>query len=724
MNDDTSNLLDGLNAAQREAVTAPLTHVLILAGAGSGKTRVLVQRIAWLLRTEQALAPTILAVTFTNRAAGELRERITQLLKHAPSGLWAGTFHGLAHRLLRIHWREAQLPESFQILDSDDQLRTIRRLLKSSQLDEKKYLPRQVQQFINQCKERGQRAQQLASEQAESRWLLHMTELYVNYENFCQQSGLVDFTELLLRSYELLRDNAEVRDHYQNRFRHILVDEFQDTNYLQYEWLKLLAGQHNHLFIVGDDDQSIYGWRGARIENIQSFQQNYNNVVTVRLEQNYRSTGMILKAANAVISHNTRRLGKELWTDGADGDPLFIFAAYNEDDEAAFIVSKIQAADDAYQDNAILYRTSAQSRLLEEALLAAHIPYRIFGGMRFYERAEIKDVLAFLRLVVHRDDDTAFERVINIPKRGVGERTMENIRAVARQQGVSLWQALNDMIQNGAVKGRALNALLAFQHHIETLTAQRERLCLSQLIKYVVNETGFPAHYQKEGKEEAQRRLENLAELVNAAVGFEEKTQQGLDPLSELLAHAALEAGAGRGSAGEDCVQLMTLHLAKGLEFKRVFLCGLDDGLFPHQTSLDEGNLEEERRLCYVGITRAREQLYLSHCETRYRYGQRDFSLPSRFLKEIPIELTDSVRLSSPSQNVSALFLNDTFSAKQPTSRKECTDLCVGDRVLHKEYGEGVIVDQEGQGEFTCVQVAFAEQVKWLILKYAQFERL
>jgi len=649
-----SHLLDTLNKAQLEAVTAPLEHILVLAGAGSGKTRCLIHRIAWLLETEQARTHNILAVTFTNKAANEMRSRIEALHQNSTHGLWVGTFHGIAHRLLRIHWQDALLPQSFQILDSDDQLRIVKRVLKELDMDEKIFSPKQAQYFINNHKDEGRRAKDILVNEGDA-WLLQRCRLYQTYEDTCQRTGVVDFAELLLRSYELLRDNPPLLEHYQQRFQYILVDEFQDTNTIQYHWLRLLTGSTGKLFVVFDDDQSIYAWRGAKIENIQSIQQDVANSHLVRLEQNYRSTGTILEAANALIAHNDNRLGKTLWTEDAKGELIEWYQAFDEMEEAEFVVNKIRAWKgrlNTLKQVAILYRTTAQSRLFEEALLRYRLPYRIYGGLRFYERLEIKDILAYLRLLVHRDNNGAFERVVNTPKRGIGERTVDIVRGVARQQKVSLWQAANRVIETQQLKPRARNTLKGFLDLIKRLAGQVNQKPLSEQIKQIKSATDLTAHYQKGGKEEAAKRLENLAELESAAFQFEQTHKGSPNLVTAFLDHAALEAGEGQGNPSEDCVQLLTLHAAKGLEFEVVFLCGLEEGLFPHQNSLDEDMLEEERRLCYVGMTRARQQLYLSHSQSRYRYGHREPSIPSRFLSEIPVELIYRVRLSSPTRIV------------------------------------------------------------------------
>lgn len=634
-----SNLLKTLNKAQREAVTAPLGHLMILAGAGSGKTKVLTHRIAWLIETGQAKSSQILAVTFTNKAANEMRERINALLQEPTPGLWVGTFHGIAHRLLRIHWEAAKLPQNFQILDSEDQKRMLKQVIRSLEMDDKVFTPRKAAHFINARKDQALRAKDVV---ADDNYSNKMLKIYYAYENACQTSGIVDFAELLLRSYELLRDNPILLKQYQSRFEHLHVDEFQDTNTIQYQWLALLLGKSGKLFVVFDDDQSIYGWRGAKIENIQHLQNQFENTRLIRLEQNYRSTGNILSAANAVIARNQDRLGKQLWTKDQAGEPIFIFKAYNETDEAQYVANKIRAWRGRRQDIAILYRTTAQSRVFEESLLQKGIPYRIYGGLRFYERLEIKDTLAYLRLVQHPDDNGAFERVLNTPKRGIGLKTLGMIRELANQQGMSLWQAATHLIATKQLKARAATSLFAFLDLIERLSIKVTDLSLEKKIETVKIASGLIEHYKKDTKQDAQRRLENLEELTNAARQFEENNKNETDILTAFLDHAALEAGERQSGKSNDNVQLMTLHSAKGLEFQVVFLCGLEEGLFPHQNSLDELQLEEERRLCYVGITRARNHLHLCHSETRYRYGTRDVCKPSRFLKEIPQELLKS----------------------------------------------------------------------------------
>ncbi|MGD2137947.1 MAG: DNA helicase II, partial [Gammaproteobacteria bacterium] len=643
---DVSRIIEPLNTAQREAVCAGQEPLLVLAGAGSGKTRVLVHRIAWLIDVEGLSPYSILAVTFTNKAAGEMRGRIEQLIAAPAAGMWVGTFHGLAHRLLRSHWQEAGLPQGFQILDAQDQYRLIRRVLKSLDLDEAKWPPKQLQWFINGCKDEGRRPGHI--EPRNDPYLGRQLDIYRAYEQLCRRAGLVDFAELLLRAHELWLQYPALLDHYRQRFRHILVDEFQDTNAIQYAWLRLLAGNAARISVVGDDDQSIYGWRGAKVENILRFQQDFGNTRVIRLEQNYRSTGTILKAANAVIENNATRLGKQLWTDGHAGEPIRLYTAYNEQDEARYVVDCIEEHVDAGQarrDAAILYRSNAQSRVFEERLMQCGIPYRVYGGLRFFERAEIKDALAYLRLAGNRHDDASFERVVNHPPRGIGGRTLDVVRDQARRADSSLWEAAVVTVNENRVAARAVNALLGFLRLIDGIDADIGGLSLGEQVEHVMHPSGLVEHFGKDKGEKGQTRLENLQELVNAAREFETDPDGDLDPLAEFLSHAALEAGEGQADAWEDCVQLMTLHSAKGLEFPLIFLCGMEEGLFPHQRSVEEpGRLEEERRLCYVGITRARRQVVLTCAERRRVFGTETYCLPSRFIDEIPGELIDEVR--------------------------------------------------------------------------------
>ncbi len=721
---DVTHLLDGLNDAQRAAVTAPRGHMLVLAGAGSGKTRVLTHRMAWLVDAEGLSPHSLLAVTFTNKAAAEMRARLEQLISVPPRQLWVGTFHGLAHRLLRTHWQEARLPENFQILDADDQQRLIKRILRSLDLDEKRWPPRQVAWFINGQKDEGRRARHV--EPGGDHFTETLLKVYEAYETLCFQGGLVDFAELLLRSHELWLEDAALLAHYQRRFSELLVDEFQDTNAIQYAWLRVLAGSSAHITAVGDDDQSIYGWRGARVENIHRLQQDLGDVQLVRLEQNYRSTGNILTAANALIGHNGDRLGKDLWTDGEAGDPIALYAAYNELDEARFIADRIgewlsggRRADEI----AILYRSNAQSRNLEEALLRSDIPYRIYGGLRFFERMEIRNALAYLRLTLNRDSDPAFERVVNTPTRGIGEKTLEQLRQQARDRGCSLWAAARQALGDGTFSGRGASALAGFLALIDDLAEAVAQLPLHEAVQHVVELSGLYEFHGREKGERGVARRENLDELVTAARQFVPEPLLPLDeggevqhaeapPLESFLDLAALETGESQHGDG-DAVNLMTLHTAKGLEFPLVFLSGLEEGLFPHRMSLEEpGRLEEERRLCYVGITRAMENLVLSYAEARRLHGSDNYNRPSRFLRELPTEVLEEVRLGgSVARPVSA-------PSAGPTA-----ELMLGGRVRHAAFGEGTLLDVEGDGARTRVHVNFDEAgPKWLMLAYAELQ--
>ncbi|UCC55844.1 MAG: DNA helicase II [Gammaproteobacteria bacterium] len=720
---DISHIIEPLNEAQREAVCASPDPLLVLAGAGSGKTRVLVHRIAWLIDVEGLSPYSILSVTFTNKAAGEMRGRIEQLIDIPAAGMWAGTFHGLAHRLLRRHWQEAGLPQGFQILDSQDQQRLIKRVLKSMDLDEARWPPRQLQWFINSCKDEGRRPQHIDCRN--DPYLQRQVKIYEAYEELCRRSGLVDFAELLLRSHELWLQQPELLEHYRQRFHHILVDEFQDTNTIQYAWLRLLAGNQGRITVVGDDDQSIYGWRGARVENIQRFEKDFPGTRVQRLEQNYRSTGTILKAANAVITHNTERMGKQLWTADGEGEKLQLYTAYNEQDEARYVIERIQTWVEGGRrrsDVAILYRSNAQSRVFEERLIQCGMPYRVYGGLRFFERAEIKDALAYLRIAVNHEDDAAFERVVNHPPRGIGERTLEIVRETARAHRSSLWQAAIHVVEERTVPPRAMNALQGFLALVPAIAGEINLLSLGEQVEHALHPSGLLDHFAKEKGEKGQVRIENLRELVNAAREYEVDPDAEMDPLSEFLSHAALEAGEGQAAAWEDCVQLMTLHSAKGLEFPLIFLCGMEEGLFPHQRSIDEpGRLEEERRLCYVGITRARQQVVLTSAERRRLFGSETYCLPSRFLSEIPPEFIDEIRPRVRINPSSAISRPDdnVYTGVAPAALK------LGTHVRHNKFGEGVVVNYEGQGSNARVQVNFNRTgSKWLVVGYANLERI
>jgi DNA helicase-2/ATP-dependent DNA helicase PcrA len=724
--DDLSLLLNSLNDAQRQAVAATVGRQLVLAGAGSGKTRVLVHRIAWLIQVEQASPHSILSVTFTNKAAAEMRQRIEQLLGINPAGMWVGTFHGLAHRLLRAHWQEARLVQNFQILDSDDQQRLIKRVMRELNLDEQKWPARQAQWFINGQKDEGLRPQHIQA--GGDLFLTTMRDVYSAYEQACDRAGVIDFSELLLRALDLWRDHPGLLQHYQRRFRHVLVDEFQDTNAVQYAWLRLLAAGGDSLMAVGDDDQSIYGWRGAKIENIHQYTADFPDAEMIRLEQNYRSTGGILKAANALIANNSGRLGKELWTDMGEGEPLTLYAAYNEHDEARYVVETIESLikqGSARNEIAILYRSNAQSRVLEEALLRERIPYRIYGGQRFFERAEIKNAMAYLRLLEGRGNDAALERVINVPPRGIGEKTVEAVRDHARHSQLSMWEAMCQLLAAKALKGRAASALGAFIELIEGLAAKVADLPLHSMTQITIEQSGLIIYHQEEKGEKGQARVENLEELVSAARNFEASDDDAeLSPLSAFLGHASLEAGDAQADEHEDSIQLMTLHSAKGLEFPYVFLVGMEEGLFPHKMSLEEpGRLEEERRLAYVGITRAMRQLVMTYAETRRLYGSETYNKVSRFVREIPPGLVQEVRLSN---SVSRPFggAKTTSSNLFANANIPQTAFNLGQRVQHAVFGEGVILNFEGSGAQARVQVNFAEGSKWLMLGYAKLEAL
>ncbi len=718
---DVSHIFDPLNDAQREAVAAPPGPLLVLAGAGSGKTKVLTHRIAWLIRAHHISPLCILAVTFTNKASREMRGRIEELLKMPSGGMWMGTFHGLCHRLLRLHHDAAGLLEGFEILDSDDQYRLIRRVLRELELDEAYWPPRQMQWMINHHKEEARRPAHLPVGNDSQQQTLY--RVYATYEEFCHRFGLVDFAEILLRTLEMFRNNQTIRENYQQRFKHVLVDEFQDTNAIQYQWVKMLSDQHKNLFAVGDDDQSIYGWRGARVENILSFEKDFDHATVFRLEQNYRSTGNILNAANAVIANNAGRLGKELWTDEAEGPLIRLYAANNEIDEARFVVDQLQTwaeRGNRRDQSAILYRSNAQSRVFEEQLLSCGMPYRVYGGLRFFERAEIKDALAYLRLISNRNSDPAFERIVNLPTRGIGNKTLEHIRERARLKQISMWQAATEIIGEQGLPPRTLSAVSLFQDLINQLAEATGELDLTDTTDHVLKQSGLLDHYQKGRGEKAQGRVENLKELVNAARNFDpDNAEEEMDELSLFLAHAALEAGEGQAEEWEDCVQLMSLHSAKGLEFPLVFLCGMEEGLFPHQRSIEEdGRLEEERRLCYVGITRAMQQLYICYAEVRRIYGRENYTRVSRFLSEIPKQYVEEIRSASLSR---PLYRGGPGADRGIPA--EFNGLKPGKLVRHTKFGEGTVINLEGQGAHARVQVNFPDAgQKWLICAYANLE--
>jgi DNA helicase II / ATP-dependent DNA helicase PcrA len=786
-----ADLLANLNERQLEAVTLPPQHALILAGAGSGKTRVLTTRIAWLIQTGQVSPAGVLAVTFTNKAAREMMTRLAAMLPINTRGMWIGTFHGLCNRLLRAHHRDAALPASFQILDSADQLSAIKRLLKSRNVDDEKYPPRNLQHFINGAKDEGLRA---GAVQVLDDYNRRFVELYAAYDEQCQREGVVDFAELLLRSHELLQRNALLREHYRARFRHILVDEFQDTNTLQYEWLKLLAGPGVSMFAVGDDDQSIYSFRGANVGNMLSFEREFQVPNLIKLEQNYRSHGHILDSANHLIRQNSKRLGKELWTDAGVGEPVRVYEATSDSQEAQWLIEEARSLvgeGHLRSDIAVLYRSNAQSRVIEHALFSAGIPYRVYGGLRFFERAEVKHALAYLRLMENPDDDTAFLRVVNFPPRGIGARSVEQLQDAARGANASLWSSVP------RVAGAAAGKLAAFTGLLGALRAETAALALPEAVEHVIERSGLIAHYRTE--KEGQDRVDNLRELVNAAVAF--LSEQGVaqdvpsnlgvsaaaapsqgevlsedgevlpasgvtaavldadalpqaTPLAGFLAHASLESGDNQAGEGTDAVQLMTVHSAKGLEFDAVFITGLEEGLFPHENSVTElDGLDEERRLMYVAITRARKRLYLSFCQTRMLHGQTRYNVRSRFLEELPEGamkwLTPRVGRGVPGGfdrhggdwgggsgrdwGAASGRQGGRAGDAQPWSSPADARLAasfdrgitwrVGQGVAHARFGEGVIIDIEGSGSDARVKINFGrEGVKWLALSVAKLE--
>jgi DNA helicase-2/ATP-dependent DNA helicase PcrA len=748
------SLVSGLNPEQLKAVTLPRESALILAGAGSGKTRVLTTRIAHLLQTGQVSPAGILAVTFTNKAAKEMLTRLSAMMPINTRGMWIGTFHGICNRLLRAHYRDAELPQLFQILDSADQLALIKRLSKAQGMDEEKYPPRQVQHFINNCKEQGLRANAV---EASDDFTRRMVQFYADYDAQCNREGVVDFAELLLRTFELLTKHLNLLTHYQSRFKYVLVDEFQDTNKLQYKWIKLLGGSNGCVFAVGDDDQSIYRFRGADVGNMNEFVKDFAIRSVVKLEQNYRSQGNILDAANAVIAKNKARLGKNLWTAEGKGEELRVFAAATDIDEAQFVVDEVKQLHRegmALSDMALLYRSNAQSRTLEHSLFRAGIAYKVYGGLRFFERMEVKHALAYLRLAANPDDDTAFTRVVNFPARGVGARSIEQLQdAVANGGAPSLLKAA----RLGIVGGRSGTAIAQFVAMIDKFAESSQTLRLAELAEEMLERSALKAHYAAE--KDGQDRLENLNELINAATLFAEEFEHGETPAGEsevdvppagthqqqvlagFLSHASLEAGDNQAAAGQDALQLMTMHSAKGLEFSAVFVSGLEEGLFPHENSMNEdGGLEEERRLMYVAITRARKRLYLTYAASRMLHGQPRYGIVSRFVDEIPPELCKWIVLPEKQVNWGATPFNsgwqsgggralrpdaDRYPAAQRANferaRPDAHPFAIGQNVHHAKFGEGVVLNFEGSGLDARVQVRFrAEGTKWLALQYAK----
>ena len=727
-------LLAGLNPKQLEAVTLPHQSALILAGAGSGKTRVLTARIAWLIQTGQVSPTGLLAVTFTNKAAKEMLTRITASLPINTRGMWVGTFHGLCNRLLRAHHREAMLPASFQILDTADQLSAIKRLIKLMNVDDEKFPPKQVQSYINNCKDEGLRAHSVDAYDGHSQKL---REIFAAYDKQCQRDGVADFAELLLRCYELLERDAHIRQHYQERFKYILVDEFQDTNRLQYQWLKLLAGHNNHespncMFAVGDDDQSIYGFRGARVGNMRDFENDFDIQHIVKLEENYRSHSNILDAANAIISNNKNRLGKNLWTSAGAGEPVRVYEAYNDNDEAGFIVDEIKmlhAEGTSLGDIALLYRSNAQSRVLEHALFSANLPYRVYGGLRFFERSEIKHALAYMRMIANANDDTALLRIINFPARGIGARSLEQLQESARAEDCSLWQAAINKVGNGKLGNKGIEGFVALIRH---MVDDAYGITLPELAELATTLSGLKAHYEND--KEGEDRIANLEELVTAAVSFTNRdfgnhnnvdgeTEQDL--LTQFLSHASLEAGEHQADVGREALQLMTVHASKGLEFKAVFISGLEEGLCPHEQSLYENNgIEEERRLMYVAVTRARQRLYLSHAQSRMLHGQVRYGIPSRFLDEIPVELLKHLNTKPSSKPGLSRDYNELpamMSRQQSLNQKNAMPWKIGQQVSHAKFGAGVVVSYEGNTNDMRIQINFGrEGLKWLALEFAK----
>ena len=723
---DIAELLDGLNDKQREAVAAPLGNYLVLAGAGSGKTRVLTHRVAWLVAVEGVSEGSIMAVTFTNKAAAEMRHRIRDTLARYASvslfGMWIGTFHNIAHRLLRAHHLDVGLPQDFQILDAEDQVRLLKRLLKLHHYDEKAFPPKQACWYINNKKDEGLRPAQIddGGDRFEKEWI----RIYQIYQDTCDRAGLVDFAELLIRAYELFMQKPVILQRYQQRFQHILVDEFQDTNKIQYAWIRALAGEQGKVMIVGDDDQSIYGWRGAQVDNIQRFLKDFK-AETIRLEQNYRSTGNILQSANALIANNGDRLGKNLWTAGEPGEPVGIYAAFNELDEAKFVASQIQVWQEdggRLGDCAILYRSNSQSRVIEEALLRTQIPYRIYGGMRFFERQEIKDALAYLRLINNRHDDAAFERVINTPTRGIGDRTLEILRELTRERQMTLWQAVQVAVQENRLTGRVATALLRFQELIYSLQTDTAEMPLFAQTDFVIKHSGLYAMYQQEKGEKGEVRIENLEELVTATREFVKPEEaEEMTDLTAFLTHASLEAGDEQASPYQDCVEMMTLHSAKGLEFPRVFMVGMEEGVFPSFRSFEEpGRLEEERRLAYVGITRAKRKLTLCYAESRRLYAKEERHLPSRFIAELPNECVQEIRLrGTVTRALNPISLSSARTDSDELAWK------MGQKVLHPKFGAGTIINIEGADNQLRLQIAFQNQgIKWLIAHLAKLEKV
>ena len=721
---DVSYILDELNPIQREAVTDESHHSLILAGAGSGKTKVITHKVAWLSSVKGVNPLSLLTVTFTNKAAKEMRGRIENILEENLNQMWCGTFHGIFHRMLKIHWQEAKLVKDFSVIDSEDQIRVLKRVIQNMNLDLDTWQPRETQWFINKQKDEGRRKAKLNMNATfvEEK----MVDIMDEYQNTCDREGLVDFAEILIRSFELLDQNSELLKHYQARFQHILVDEFQDTNEIQYLLLKKLVGKDGRMTVVGDDDQSIYSWRGAKSTNIKRFTKDFNEVKTIKLEQNYRSSKNILACANSVIRNNPDRLGKELWSQKDEGEQVKVYRAFNERDEASFIVGIIKRwleEGGSLSDTAIIYRSNAQSRILEDAILNSELPYRIYGGVRFYERMEIKNALAYAKLAINKNNDSQFERVINTPTRGIGVKTMDQIREHAKKGNLSLWQASEQIIANKETK--SAQNISNFFDVIEKLEGMNFNENLDTFFENVISLSGLKEFHGKEPGEKGRSRVENLEELISATSEFFSLGEDKNDERSLLelfLDQASLDAGENQANENEDAIQMMTLHSSKGLEFPLVFIAGCEEGLFPHRRSAeDPKQLAEERRLCYVGMTRAMERLYLTHAESRNIYGIDSFSPVSRFIKEIPEELIYEIRVSTETEIKDKGFEPRIVGGTDHNEGK----FSLGDRVAHKNFGEGVILNYEGDGSNARVEVNFDNGgIKWLVLSFANLEKI
>ena len=722
---DVTHILENLNDQQREAVTSEQQNIMVLAGAGSGKTRVLVHKVAWQIEAQQFSPSSIMAVTFTNKAANEMRSRIEELLEHPSPEIWCGTFHSLSHRILRKFHKEANLAPGFTILDSDDQLRIVKRLTKEMNLDDAKFPPRQSQWMINNWKDDGKRSKDVKDKG--NFYTQTVKDLYIKYEQACAHDNLVDFAELILLSYEIIVRNSSIRDYFFKRFDSILIDEFQDTNTIQYKWLQAITAPKAKVTAVGDDDQSIYGWRGAKVENVKAFSKDFKDVHIIKLEQNYRSTNKILSAANTVIQNNSDRLGKNLWTESLEGDNLTLYAAFNEQEEARFIASSSKDWMDGggcYEDIAILYRSNAQSRALEEAFLRASIPYRIYGGLRFYDRLEIKNAVSYLRVIFNNSDNPAFERSISNPTRGVGAKTLEKIRTKSTEDNLSYLKAAATLIDEGQVKGKGATGIKAYLDFILETAQSLDSLNLSEIVENINTDSGLYDFHKKEPGEKGKTRTENLDELVSAAKDFElsfDADHNKQEIVEQFLDNISLDAGDRQADAHEDAVQLMTLHSAKGLEFKLVFLTGMEESLFPHGRSMESpAQLEEERRLCYVGITRAMQKLYLTYAESRRLHGTDIFNPPSRFLKEIPAELIDEIR---PRAQTTAPYARKRSSSFNDTTSD--IGFSLGDKVSHPSFGDGIVLNYEGVGESASIQINFeAVGTKWLMLSFAKLKKV